>query len=161
VANVVDMARRGIMAGSLGAVLGGALGGVAGFGVYAWLDPVLAAAGTPWEELQGIVASLVLIGTGAGLAVGCAVALRLRHHVAALVTSVVLLAALPFAAPLVALASRLHWTAALLAGVLLVVAVVAGTRLVVTRAAPTVGVGARGEASGPARRSPQQPPPAS
>jgi hypothetical protein len=132
------MARRGIVAGSVGAVLGGALGGAAGYAVYAWLDPVLAAAGTPWEELQGIVASLVLIGTGAGLAVGCASALRLRHHGAALVTSVALLAALPFAAPLVALASRLHWTAALLAGVVIVTTVVSVTRLLVTRG-PTVG----------------------
>lgn len=146
------MTHRGIVAGSLGAVLGGALGGAAGYLVYAWLDPVLAAAGSPWEELQGIVASLVLIGTGAGLAVGCALALRLRDHGAALVTSVVLLAALPFAAPLVALASRLHWTAALLTGVVIVTAVVSVTRVVLTRGGPTTGSSAD-VASSPDRAS--------
>jgi hypothetical protein len=114
-------------------VLGGALGGAAGFAIHTVLDPVLASAGSPLEELQGIVASLVLVGAGAGLALGCAVGLTLRHHDGALVTTVVLLAALPFAAPLVALASRVHWTAALAAGVVIVTAVVAATRLVLTR----------------------------
>jgi hypothetical protein len=130
------MMRRGIVAGSLGAVLGGALGGGVAYAVHLWLDPVLEAAGSPLEELQGIVASLVLVGLGAGLALGCALGLRLRHHEAALVTTLVLLAALPFAAPLVALASRVHWSATLAAGVVIVTGVVAVTRLVVTRRAP-------------------------
>lgn len=128
------MRRRGIVAGSLGAVLGGALGGGAGYAAHWVLDPVLEAAGSPLEELQGIVASLVLVGTGAGLALGCALGLRFRHHEAALPTTLVLLATLPFAAPLVALASVLHWAAALAAGVAIVTAVVAVTRLVLTRA---------------------------
>jgi hypothetical protein len=129
--------RRGIVAGSLGAVLGGALGGGVGYALYWWLDPVLEAAGSPLEELQGIVASLVLVGLGAGLALGCALGLRLRHHESVLVTTLVLLAALPFAAPLVALASLVHWSAAPAAGVVIVTGVVAVIRLVVTRdAAP-------------------------
>lgn len=136
---VDDVARRGIVAGSLGAVLGGAFGGGAAYALHLWLDPVLEAAGSPLEELQGFVASLVLVGLGAGLALGCALGLRLRHHAAVLVTTLVLLAALPFAAPLVALASRLHWSAAPVAGVVIVTVVVAGTRLVVTRGAATDG----------------------
>lgn len=133
------MTRRGIVAGSLGAVLGGALGGGAGYAVHAVLDPLLESAGSPLEELQGIVASLVLVGTGVGVALGCALGLKLRHHEDALLTTVVLLAALPFGAPLVALASRLHWTAAIAAGVLIVTAVVAVTRLVVARAGASAG----------------------
>lgn len=127
------MARRGIVAGSVGAVLGGALGGAAGFALHVVIDPLLETAGSPLEELQGIVASLVLVGMGAGIAVGCWLALRLRNHDAGLVTSLVLLAVLPFLAPLVALASLLHWSAAPAAGVLLVVATVAVTRGVLTR----------------------------
>lgn len=127
------MARRGIVAGSLGAVLGGALGGGTAYALYVWLDPVLEAAGSPLEELQGVVSSLVLLGLGAGLALGCALGLRSRAHGSVLVTTLVLLAALPFAAPLVALASRVHWSAAPAAGVVIVTGVVAVTRAVVTR----------------------------
>jgi len=144
--------RRGIVAGSLSAVLGGAVGGGAGFAIYSVVDPLLEAAGSPLEELQGIVASLVLVGAGAGLALGCSLGLRLRHHEAILPTTLVLLAALPFAAPLVALASRLHWVAALVAGVAIVFAVVAVTRLVLTRP------GAPARRSGDLARAEGQPP---
>ncbi|MFP4311740.1 MAG: hypothetical protein ACLFS9_07140 [Nitriliruptoraceae bacterium] len=135
------MARRGIVAGSLGAVVGGALGGAAGIVAYRVLDPRLEAAGSPLEELQGLVASLVLVGAGGGLALGCGLALRLRHHDDALLTTVALLAALPFAAPLVALAGRLHGLAALLAGVAIVIAVVAAARLVLERQVPVSAEG--------------------
>ncbi|MFP4150251.1 MAG: hypothetical protein ACLFV0_12275 [Nitriliruptoraceae bacterium] len=133
--------RRGIVAGSLGAVVGGALGGAVGSVAYRVLDPLLEAAGSPLEELQGIVASLVLVGTGGGLALGCGLALRLRHHDGALLTTVVLLAALPFAAPLVALAGRLHAVAALLAGVAIVVAVVAAARFALVPRGRVAGEG--------------------
>lgn len=123
---------RGIMAGSVGAVSGCALGGGFGWLVHRWLDPVLEGRGGSLEELQGLVASIVLVGAGVGLAAGCILALRLRGHGAAGLTALLVLAAVPFATPLVALAGRLGRPVALAAGALLVSGAVAGARLLVT-----------------------------
>lgn len=125
--------RRGIVVASTGAVLGGALGSVAGFVAHQRLLPVLGAQGSALAEVPGTLTSLMLVGAGVGLALGCSLALRVRHHHAALVTTVVLLAVLPFAAPLVALGARLHWMAGPGVGVAIVVGVIAVIRLVVTR----------------------------
>lgn len=129
------MRRRGILAGSVGAVGGCAIGGGLGWSVYAWLDPILEGRGDWLEEVQGLVTSVVLVGAGAGLAIGCLVALRLRRHDAAGLSAVLVLGIVPFLTPLVALAGRLGWQAALVAGIVLVAAVVAGVRLLLTRGA--------------------------
>ncbi|MGM0618039.1 MAG: hypothetical protein ACQEUI_07840 [Actinomycetota bacterium] len=129
---------RGIVAGSVGAVTGCALGGGLGWLVYRWLDPFLEGRGGPLEELQGLVSTVVLVGGGVGLAAGCILALRLRGHGSAALTAILVLAVVPFATPLVALAGALGWPAALVAGALLVSGAVAGVRLLVTR---TVEVG--------------------
>lgn len=124
---------RGIVAGSAGAITGCALGGGLGWALYRWLDPLLEGRGSPLEELQGVVTSVVLVGGGVGLAVGCLLALRLRGHGSAALTAVLVLGVVPFATPLVALAGRLGWAAALAAGMLLVSGAVAGVRLLLTR----------------------------
>ena len=124
---------RGIVAGSIGAVAGCAVGGGLGWAVYRWLDPLLEGRGGPLEQLQGFVTSVVLVGGGVGLAVGCVLALRLRGYGSAALTAVLVLGVVPFATPLVALAGRLGWPAALVAGVLLVSGAVAAVRLVLTR----------------------------
>lgn len=126
---------RGIVAGSVGAVTGCALGGGLGWAVYSWLNPLLEGRGGPLEQLQGFVTSVVLVGGGVGLAVGCFLALHLRGYGSALLTTILVLGVVPFATPLVGLAGRLGWQAALLAGVLLVSGAVAGVRLLVTRTA--------------------------
>lgn len=134
---------RGIVAGSVGAVVGCALGGGVGWIVYRWLDPFLEARGGTLEQFQGFASSIVLVGAGAGLLVGCLLALRLRGHRAATVTALLVLAVLPFAAPLVALAGRLGWVAALAAGIAVVTGAVAGARLLLTRAVADGGATTR------------------
>ena len=125
--------RRGILAGSVGAVGGCALGGGLMWLAYRWLDPVLEGRGGPLEHLQGVVTSLVLVGAGVGMALGCVVALRLTGYGSAGLTALLVLAVVPFLTPLVALAGRLGWQAALGTGILSVIAVVAGVRLLLTR----------------------------
>ncbi len=101
--------------------------------VHRWLDPVLEGRGGPLEEFQGIVTSLVLVGAGVGLALGCIIALKVAGHGTAGLTALLVLAVVPFLTPLVALAGRLGWQAALATGILSVVAVVAVVRLLLTR----------------------------
>jgi len=125
--------RRGILAGSIGAVGGCALGGGLMWLVHRWLDPVLEGRGGPLEDFSGVVGSLVLLGAGVGLALGCVVALKLAGHGIAGLTALLVLAVVPFLTPLVALAGRLGWQAALGTGILSVVAVVAAVRLLLTR----------------------------
>ena len=125
--------RRGILAGSVGAVVGCALGGGLLWLGHGRLDAILEGRGGPLEQLQGAVTSLVLLGAGVGLAVGCIVALKLTGHGAAGLTALLVLAVVPFLTPLVALAGRLGWQAALATGILAVVVVVAGVRLLLTR----------------------------
>jgi hypothetical protein len=126
---------RGILAGSVGAVGGCAVGGGLMWLVHGWLDPVLEGRGSPLEELQGVVSSLVLLGAGVGLAVGCVVALKLAGQGTAWLTALLVLAVVPFLTPLVALAGRIAWQAALATGIVAVIAVVAAVRLLLTRAA--------------------------
>jgi len=127
--------RRGILVGSVGAVGGCALGGGLMWLGHRWLDPVLEGRGGPLEQLQGVVTSFVLVGAGVGLAVGCIVALRLAGHGMAGLTALLVLAVVPFLTPLVALAGRLGWQAALGTGILSIVAVVTAVRLLLTREA--------------------------
>ena len=127
------MRRRGILAGSVGAVGGCAVGGGLSWAVYGWVDPILQG-GAGWlEGFPSLRASVVLVGAGAGLAIGCLGALRLRGHEVAGVTTVLVLSIVPFLTPLVVLAGRLGWKAALVAGIVLVAAVVTGVRLLLTR----------------------------
>lgn len=126
--------RRGILAGGFGAVGGCALGG----GLMMWLvhgrlEPILEGRSGPFEQLQGAATGLLLLGAGVGLAVGCIIALKLAGHGTAVLTAMLVLAVVPFLTPLVALAGRLGWQAALATGILAVLAVVAGARLLLTR----------------------------
>lgn len=125
------MTGRGILAGSVGAVAGCAVGGGLGWAVYAGIDPILGGRGDWLEELQGLVTSVVLLGAGAGLAIGCLVALRCRGHAAAGLTALLVLGIVPFLTPLVALAGRLGWQTALAVGIVLVTSAVAVVRLLV------------------------------
>lgn len=128
------MAGRGILAGSTGAVAGMTLGGALGWGVYRMVDPGIEPWGRWLLELRGPVASIVLVGAGAGLLLGSTLALAVRGYRLPLLTTLLVLGFLPFTTPLVLLAGRLGPWAAGLTGVLMVAATVTAARWLVTRA---------------------------
>lgn len=126
------MSGRGILVGSAGAVIGTALGGALAWLGVRLLDPGIEPVGSWLLELRGPLASIVLVGAGAGLLAGCTLALAARGHRFPLLTAVLVLAALPFATPLVTSVGRLGWWAAGVSGTAVVTGAVLAARWLVT-----------------------------
>ncbi len=144
------MSSRGGCIATLAAVGGALAGGLSTIILAGLLGPEVEV--TPGWLLApaGTEGSLLLVGAGLGLFVGCAVGLRIADHPSPWVTAALVLAVLPFAMPLVRLAGQVGAWAAAVVGLLVVGGAVTGAGWLTARCASDR---VRGEAvSGAGRR---------
>ena len=127
------MAPRRILLGTGGAVLGAGLGGLLAIVLVGWLTPRTELT-TAWVLApEGVAGSVLLLGAGAGLFLGCGLAVRLGGAPYPWLTAALLLAVLPFAAPAVQFAGRFGTAVAAVVGVVLAAGAVAGVRWLLLR----------------------------
>lgn len=143
------MGVRGVLSGSVGAATGAVMGGLIALLVHRRLDPQVEVTATWLLAPEGVPGSVLLLGAGVGLLLGCGGALWARRHNHAWLTPALVLAVLPFATPLVRLVGTLGWWAAALAGGLVVTGAVAGVRWLLLRCDTTSPDGPAGVSSNP------------
>lgn len=127
------MAPRRTFLATGGAVIGAAVGGLLAIVVAGWLTPQPEVTSAWVVAPEGVAGSVLLVGAGVGLFLGCGLALRLGGAPYPWLTAVLVLAVLPFAAPLVQLAGRLGALVAALAGLVLAGGAITGVRWFLVR----------------------------